>query len=154
MRLIKRGLTALLIVFLAIQFIQPTRNSDYREAASEISRQYYVPSNVDSLLRTSCYDCHSNNTRYPWYSNIQPIGWLLSYHVKEGKSDLNFDEFGNYHIRRQKSKLKSIAGSVKDGSMPILSYTWMHKNSKLSAENKKLIINWATSTRDSLEMKK
>lgn len=153
MRLLKKVLIALLIVVIAIQFIQPARNSNRQVMASGITKQYNVPANVEGLLRTACYDCHSNNTRYPWYTSIQPMGWLLADHIKEGKAELNFDEFGSYSKRRQLSKLKSIAGSVKDGSMPIASYTWMHRDAKLSAENRALIIDWATGTRDSLQMK-
>jgi hypothetical protein len=153
MKLLKRVLMALLIVFIAIQFIQPARNANNQVIASSIAKRYNVPSNLDGLLRTACYDCHSNNTRYPWYANIQPMGWLLADHIKDGKAELNFDEFGSYSKRRQLSKLKSIASSVKDGSMPIASYTLMHKDARLSAEKKALIIDWATSTRDSLAMK-
>jgi len=143
----------LVIVFVAIQFIQPARNTNPQVIATRSIMQYNVPSNVEVLLRTACFDCHSNNTRYPWYASVQPMGWLLADHIKDGKAELNFDEFGILSKRRQLSKLKSIAGSVKDGSMPIASYTWMHRDAKLSAENKALIINWATRTRDSLEVK-
>jgi hypothetical protein len=153
MRLLKKGLIALLIVLVAIQFIQPARNANQQEISSDIAKQYNVPLKVQGLLRTACYDCHSNNTRYPWYANIQPMGWLLADHIKDGKAELNFDEFGSYPKRRQLSKLKSIAGSVKDGSMPIASYTWMHRNAKLLAEKRALIIDWAIRTRDSLEVK-
>jgi len=151
MILLKKVLIALLIVVVAIQFIQPVRNSNQQKIASGITKQYTVPSNVEVLLRTACYDCHSNNTRYPWYANIQPMGWLLANHIKDGKAELNFDEFGSYSKRRQLSKLKSIAGSVKDGSMPIASYTSMHRDAKLSTENKALIIDWATRTRNNMK---
>lgn len=153
MKVLKKVLLTLLIVFIVIQFIQPARNVNNQEIASGITKQFTVPTNVENLLRLSCYDCHSNNTRYPWYANIQPMGWLLADHIKEGKAELNFDEFASYSKRRQLSKLKSIASSVKDGSMPIASYTWMHSDAKLSAEKRALIINWATDARDSLEVK-
>src|SRR3990170_2982997 len=103
MKLLKKVLIGLLIVFVAIQFIQPARNSKQQGIASGITTQYNMPSNVEGLLRTACYDCHSNNTRYPWYANIQPMGWLLADHIKDGKAELNFDEFGSYPKRRQLS---------------------------------------------------
>ena len=152
MRLLKKISLAIIIPFVAIQFIQPARNTGQLMRA-DITKHFSIPASVESILHTSCYDCHSNNTSYPWYANIQPMGWLLAYHINKGKADLNFNEFGSYSKRRRLSKLKSIAGSVKDGSMPIASYTWMHANAKLSAENKASIINWATRTRDSLEAK-
>lgn len=153
MKFLKKILLALLIVFIAIQFIQPARNSGAQLSPANITKQFNVSPNVESVLKIACYDCHSNNTRYPWYANIQPMGWLLADHIKEGKAELNFDEFGSYSKRRQLSKLKSIAGSVKDGSMPIESYTWMHTDAKLSADEKALIIDWATGTRDSIDAK-
>jgi hypothetical protein len=108
---------------------------------------------VQKILIASCTDCHSNNTRYPWYANIQPVGWLLANHIKQGKAELNFSEFGNYSSRRQASKLKAIRYSVKDGSMPLSSYTFLHQDAKLSKENKALIIEWAAKTRDRFETK-
>lgn len=142
----------MLIVFVAIQFGQPPRNKGH-VGEGDITKHFIVPAYVGGILKSSCYDCHSNNTRYPWYANLQPMGWLLADHIKDGKAELNFDEFGSYPKRRQLSKLKSIAGSVKDGSMPIASYTWMHSDAKLSAEDKASIIDWATITRDNLEAK-
>ena len=135
---------AILTVAVGIQFIQPLENqSDRMERSLDITRQFPVPSKVKAILENSCYDCHSNNTKYPWYAKIQPGAWWLASHIRKGKADLNFNEFGRYSTRQQRSKLKSIASSVKDGIMPLRSYTLMHKNAILSEEDKKLIINWA-----------
>lgn len=112
-----------------------------------------VPENVLGILKNSCYDCHSNNTRYPWYVNIQPLGWLMANHIKDGKADLNFSEFGTYSKRKQANKLRAIAESIKEGSMPISSYTIMHAEAKLNEENKKLIMDWVSHTKDSMEIK-
>ena len=142
----------MLIVLVAMQFSQPARNKGLVGEA-DITKHFFVPADVGAILKISCYDCHSNNTRYPWYANLQPMGWVLADHIKDGKAELNFDEFGSYSKRRQLSKLKSIAGSVKDGSMPITSYTWMHSDARLSAEDKAAIIGWATKARDSLQAK-
>ena len=95
------------------------------------------------LLVASCYDCHSNTTYYPWYANLQPVGWILNRHIQKGKIELNFSDFGSYSSRRQQSKLKSIASQVNDNTMPLPSYTWLHKKAKLSKEAKALISNWA-----------
>ena len=136
-----------------MQFIRPVQNTSEKHTQSNFSQHLYAPANVEEILKKSCYDCHSNNTYYPWYVNIQPIGWLMASHIKDGKAELNFDEFGNYPSRRQFSKLKAIAGSVRDATMPIKSYTWMHSNSKLLPENKALIIEWTLKTKDSIEAK-
>lgn len=150
---IKKILLAALIVFIAIQFVRPARNESGKPSPADISKIDSVPGNVQAILKTSCYDCHSNHTNYPWYSNIQPAGWWLASHIKEGKAELNFSEFGQYSIRRQRSKLFAIAKSIEDGTMPLRSYTLVHSNSKLTAYEKALLINWANKTKDSLSLK-
>lgn len=149
----KTRLLVLLIVLVSIQFVQPPRNEDSVQVSPVAFTEVFdVPQNVQAILQIACYDCHSNNTRYPWYAKIQPAAWWMASHIKKGKAELNFSEFGNYSDRRQQSKLKSIAESVKDGNMPLPSYTWMHQKTKLSKEDKARIINWATMTRDSLSL--
>jgi hypothetical protein len=150
---IKKILLAILIVLIVIQFIQPARNKNGQVLATDISKMVSLPRDVQIILKTACYDCHSNNTNYPWYTNIQPVGWMMARHIKEGKEELNFSEFGSYAARRQLNKLKSIENSIKDGSMPISSYTIIHKNARLTNEEKALIIDWAKITRDSLANK-
>ena len=144
----------LLIVLVVMQFVQPARNTNGQVMPADLTKHFSVTTGVESILKTSCFDCHSNNTNYPWYADIQPMGWLLANHIKNGKADLNFNEFGNYSKRRQLSKLKAISNSIKDGTMPLSSYTFLHRDAKLSKENKALVIEWATNTRDSLETKK
>lgn len=143
-------LFSVLLLLIAIQFIQPARNVNHQMMQTDIRTVFNIPVNVERLLKISCYDCHSNNTRYPWYAKIQPFGWLLAKHIKDGKTDLNFSEFANYSERRRISKLKAIQNSIKDGSMPISSYTLLHGDAKLSEESKALIIGWTTKIIDSL----
>lgn len=143
---------SILIIVVGIQFIQPVANkSSSIERTFDITRQFPVPSRVQAILENSCYDCHSNNTKYPWYAKIQPGAWWLASHIKNGKAELNFSEFGKYSARKQRSKLKGIGSSIKDGSMPLPSYTWLHKNAILDEEEKRLIINWALSAADSFK---
>lgn len=147
---IKKILLVLLIVFIAIQFIQPARNTNGQGLPTDIANAVSVPENVKEILQTSCYDCHSNHTNYPWYNYVQPTGWILANHIKHGKKDLNFSDFGSYPIRKQQSKLKAIADQIKDGEMPLSSYTLIHRNARLSKEEKSLIIDWAQNAEDSL----
>lgn len=153
MKLIKKTLLAILVVFVLIQFIHPAKNRSKEILVTDISKVIIIPENVQSVLKNSCYDCHSNNTRYPWYSYIQPGDWWMASHIKEGKANLNFSEFGTYSKRKQANKLRSLAETINNGSMPISSYTIMHRDAKLNDENKKLITDWAAKTRDSLSMK-
>lgn len=138
------------VVFALIQFVQPARNQSGQVLDTDISKTVSVPENVQSILSKSCYDCHSNNTRYPWYTSIQPGGWFMAYHVRNGKEKLNFSDFGSYSKRRQESKLKSIASQIKDDVMPLSSYTLMHSDARLSLGEKEAIIQWANNMRDSL----
>ena len=154
MTLKRKILSALLFVFIAIQFIRPAKNRSSDVQTADLITNFHVPAGVAGILTTACYDCHSNNTRYPWYAHIQPAGWLLAKHIKDGKRELNFNEFAGYTKRRQLSKLKAIGNSIKDGSMPLSSYTWLHADAKLSEESKTLILNWTSKVIDSLSIDK
>jgi hypothetical protein len=150
----KKILLAVGIVLIIIQFIQPAHNTSVQILATDISKTVSISDSVKALLIITCYDCHSNNTTYPWYSNIQPMGWLLAYHIKEAKNQLNFSEFGSYSQRRQLSKLDGIDNSLKDDIMPLKSYKIMHKSTQLNADEKSLLINWAKKSIDSLSVSK
>jgi len=126
-----------------MQLYQPARNLDYGQVLPvHIEKVYVMPQNVQKILSTSCYDCHSNNTHYPWYSYIQPARAFLDSHIKDGKKDLNFSEFGNYSKRKQQNKLKSIVKEIKSGGMPLSSYTLIHRNAIITAAQKQEIITW------------
>lgn len=150
MKLRKRFGWALLVLFTGIQFIRPVRNNTEQVTAGRFVRSFGVPGSVNSILQRSCYDCHSNHTRYPWYSNVQPFGWMLARHIKRGKLELNFSEFANYPLRRQISKFKAIASQVEDNEMPLKSYKLLHKQARLSYEEKALIVTWMRSKADRL----
>lgn len=146
----KKIVLTILVGFTAIQFIRPADNSSNAEQTADLLVHFDAPANVAGILRASCYDCHSNNTHYPWYSRVQPIGWMLANHVKNGKQDLNFNEFAGYSLRRQLSKMKSIENSIKDGSMPLSSYLLMHSDAKITEESKASVIAWTEKVIDSL----
>lgn len=149
----KKILLGIGILFLAIQFFRPARNKSNQVLDSDISKMVTTSDNVLSVLKNACYDCHSNNTNYPWYSNIQPMGWLMAHHIKQAKKELNFSEFGTYSQRRQLSKLDGIANSIKDEIMPLKSYRIIHEPAQLSTDEKALLINWAQQCIDSLPTK-
>lgn len=147
---IKRILIFLLIVLVGIQFVPTKRNENVTVLETDFSKTFTVPSNIQNLLKKSCYDCHSNNTNYPWYNNIQPMSWVMEYHINNGKKELNFSEFGSYSKRKQQSKLKSVISEINDDEMPLSSYTIIHRDAKLSKEDKKLLTGWIQKLRDSL----
>lgn len=146
----QKMLLAGLAIFGVIQFIQAPHNESKESLPVDFIKMFYVSDSTQQILKRACFDCHSNNTDYPWYSNIQPMGWLMTNHIKKGKEALNFSEFGNYKSRKQLSKLTGIVNSIKDESMPLSSYEWMHKNARLSHAEKTLIINLINKITDSL----
>ena len=142
MKSFKIILLILLIVFVGIQFIPTKRNQSEGVPTTDFMIVNTVPQNISSTIKTSCYDCHSNNTYYPWYNKIQPVAWFLESHIDEGKAELNFSEWENYSERRKKSKLKSIVSQIEDGKMPLSSYTLLHGDANLSSKQKEEIIKW------------
>lgn len=138
------------MLFVGVQFIPVKRNQTDVTPITDFIKVYAVPAEISLVLKTSCYDCHSNNTQYPWYNKVQPIAWFLENHIEEGKSELNFNEWGNYSNRRKKSKLKSISSQIKKDNMPLSSYTFIHDDAKLSESKKAFVIKWIDNLRDSL----
>lgn len=126
-----------------MQLYQPARNENFEQVnISEFTKVYKVPKNVETILRTSCYDCHSNNTNYPLYSYVQPARFFMESHIKKGKENLNFNEWGNYTNRKQNNKLDIIVKQIKSNEMPLSSYTLIHKNAILTPTQKEEVINW------------
>lgn len=150
MKLKTKILIALVFLFAAIQMFRPVKNNGSTSGASKFIERLGVPPTIAGTLQQSCFDCHSDRTRYPWYSNIQPFGWLLADHIQDGKRELNFSEFTTYSLRKQISKLRAIHNSVRDGSMPLSSYTALHSDARLSKQSQKLILEWTSHIVDSL----
>jgi len=147
---VKKATIFFIIIFTGIQFIPAHRNTSTELLETDISKSFAVPIKVLEIFKRSCYDCHSNNTRYPWYNKIQPISFFLENHIKEGKKELNFSIIGSYSNRKLKGKLKSIKSQVEDDEMPLFSYTLMHRDAKLSERDKTLIKQWTLQLLDSL----
>ena len=138
------GWLAVLVVaiVLVIQVIPVERNVSTVPPGQSFEKTEKVPANVAAILKVSCYDCHSNNSRYPWYSELQPGAWFMAQHIKKGREELNFDEFNNYSKRRKKAKIKSIISQIEKDEMPLKSYRMMHGNARLSADEKKELLDF------------
>lgn len=143
-KIIKNTLIVLLILLVFIQFIHPKKNINTIVTPQDIAVMHPLPDSVRLILQSACYDCHSNNTRYPWYNNIQPVAFWLNDHVNGGKDHLNFSTFGSYTKDKQIKKLKAVAKAVEEGYMPLDSYLWIHKDAVLTVAQKKLLIDWAS----------
>lgn len=141
--MLKKIALFLLAAFVIIQFFRPARNITTTASPNEISNKYAVSASVQGILKTSCYDCHSNNTVYPWYANIQPVAWWLADHVNEGKKELNFSEFSTYSPKKAHHKLEEVIEMVKEDEMPLKSYRIIHQNASLSEPQKLELSAWA-----------
>jgi len=142
--MIKKVAYILLAILIIIQFIRPARNISSAEQVNHISKKYTVPANVNTVLEKACNDCHSNNTIYPWYTNIQPVGFWMDDHVKDGKDELNLSEFLTYSPKKARHKMEEVVDVVKEGEMPLDSYTWIHTEAKLTQEEKSALTDWAS----------
>lgn len=140
--MLKKIIYVLIAALVIIQFIRPAKNVAAGPFPNDISTKFAVNDNVASILKEACYDCHSNNTKYPWYAEVQPVAWWLADHVNEGKSELNFSEFAGYTAKRQRKKFNEIMDEVKEGKMPLKSYTVIHTKAKLTEEQKNALYKW------------
>jgi len=134
-----------LVALIVIQFFPVEKNESYTRPTTDFMVVNDVPAEIENQLKVSCYDCHSNNTTYPWYSKTQPAAWFLENHIKEGKAELNFNEWENYSDRRKGSKLRSMISQIESGEMPMNSYTLIHKEAIINVEEKERLIEYLKS---------
>jgi len=150
-KVLKVFLVLIIIILISIQFVRPAKNAGEEIAQNQITASYQVPEDVQQVLKVSCYDCHSNTTQYPWYSKIQPVAWMLDDHIVEGKKELNFSTFSTYPTYRKYKKFKEISSEVKEDEMPLFSYTIIHRDAVLNADQKLLLENWANNAMKEME---
>lgn len=147
---VKPILLGLLAIFVLAQFIRPAKNQS-NDLTNDISGKYVVPDSVQAILKVACNDCHSNYTVYPWYAEVQPVAAWLANHVNEGKEHLNFSTFTTRPIAVQNHKFEEIIEMVKEGEMPLNSYTWIHRDAILTDGQRQTLIRWAQTNMDSLK---
>ena len=132
----KKILIVLVVILIGIQFIPVERTNP------PVSWDINPPANISEILRTSCYDCHSNETIWPWYSKIAPVSFLVAGDVNEGRKHLNFSEWGKYEADKREKILEEIVEEIEKEAMPLTSYTFTHPNAKLDDHRIKLIKEW------------
>lgn len=138
----KKILIVLLVAFVIIQFFRIDKTNPPVNKGTDFITIKNTPENVANIIKTSCYDCHSNETKYPWYTNIQPVAWFLKSHIDDGRKHLNFSNFATYTPVKQAHKLADAADEVESGGMPLESYVLIHTDANLSAEQKVTLINY------------
>jgi hypothetical protein len=147
----QKVLTGLLAVFIIIQFFQPEKNESVAATPNDLFAHYQAPDSLKQLIKTSCYDCHSNNTVYPWYSKIQPVAWWLNDHITVGKKKFNFSEFATYTPKKADHKLEELVEMVKENEMPLKSYSLIHTDAKLTDAQRVSMTTWAEGIRKEIQ---
>lgn len=145
--MINKVLLALLAALVILQFFQIDKENPTSDPSLDFIAMYPPSEEVATILKTACYDCHSNQTEYPWYTYTQPLGWWIADHIDEGRGELNFSEFGNYSPRRADHKLEEGVEYVEEQEMPLPSYTYAHWDADLTNEQREVLINWFSELR-------
>ena len=145
MKILKKIGWVLLIALLIAQFFRPDKNEGDLTSVSAFEAETNSSNEVQTILKNTCYDCHSNFTRYPWYNAITPINYWMADHVDHGKDELNFSDWSSYSLKRKEHKMEEIYEEVEEKHMPLDSYTWTHGDANLSEEEIALVVNWAKS---------
>jgi len=148
MNLVKKILGTLLILFIIAQLFGPERNEGDITTIEPFLAETNPPEDVKLLLKTACFDCHSNVTRYPWYSWITPVDYWMAGHVKDGKKHFNVSTWAEASLKRRDHKFEELIEMVKKEEMPLPSYTWTHGDAILSADQISSMVSWAEGVRE------
>ena len=146
MNILKKIALALLVILILAQFFGPEKNQgEFNTDAFMLDTN--PPKDVKFVFRDACYDCHSNVTNYPWYSNITPVNYWLNHHIEEGKEHFNVSDWEGLSVERKDHKIEEVIEVLEENEMPLNSYTWAHPEAKLSEAQKAAVINWAKRVR-------
>ncbi len=140
--LIYLGLAGIVIIFLVLQVVGNEKPSVSMDNRNDIFKVEIVDSKVATLVKNACYDCHSFETKFPWYSTVAPVSWFIYDHIEHGREELNFSEWGEMEKKRKIRKLKEMAEEIEKKKMPLDDYVKLHPEADLSEEQKQLIIDW------------
>ena len=140
-KLLTYAIVFILFVFVALQFFQPEKN-DEEKMTNHIFVSEQIPEDVKNIIQSSCLDCHSNKTIYLWYDRISPVSWLVNKHITDGKKEINFSEWGEQDAFDKYGIFQDIQKEVGEKNMPLKSYTMVHKNARLSDDERKVLVEW------------
>lgn len=150
----KKILSSLLVIVVVIQFFRIDKNNPEVNKTDDFIEITNPPLEIATILKSTCYDCHSNETKYPWYSNVAPISWWVKDHINEGRDELNFSKWGTFKEKRKDHKLEEAYEMLEEGEMPLNEYTWTHSEANLTVEQTSLLVNWIKETRKAAKEKK
>ena len=145
MKYLKYFSILLLLTLVVIQFIKPDKNNDGYQSVALFEQEIVPTKEIASILKNNCYDCHSDQTHYPWYSEITPVNYWLEEHIVDGKKHFNVSAWDTYSARKKDHKLEELIEYVEQGEMPLDSYTWLHGD--LSTQDTETLLQWAQISR-------
>ena len=149
-KILKRTILALALLFLGVQVVRPAKTNPPVDQTRTLEANAQVTPEVGAILKRACSDCHSNETSWPWYSDVAPVSWFVIDHVNHGRRHLNFSNWADYAGADANDLLGEIAKTVKEGAMPLESYTMIHSEAKLSDRERRMIVEWAQAERSGL----
>lgn len=153
-KILKWGAVVLFAIFVALQFIRPARTNPPVDETRTIQAHTQLTPEVAGILDRACNDCHSHQTRWPWYTNVAPVSWFVVNHVNDGRSEMNFSDWAQYDRAHQKGLLKDICQEVTRGQMPLPSYLRLHSEAKLTSDDVKTLCDWASAESERLSAKR
>jgi len=127
-----------IIILIALQLIPIERSNP----STDQNIALHPPKEVESILKKACYDCHSNETKWPFYANIAPLSFSISSHIKDGRKALNFSEWKNIDPKIKTKRIQRAIKTIKNGMMPLPTYLWLHDEAKLTKEEKRVLTTW------------
>lgn len=146
----KRIAIIVLVLLAAIQLIPVAKTNPTSDPVGSIWVMQNVPADIGAILQRSCQDCHSNRTKWPWYSHVAPVSWTVASDVNGGRRHFNMDEWGEYSLEKKQSKLTKICEELKSGDMPDSKYLWIHRSAKLTNQQRATLCDWAEAIRKGL----
>jgi hypothetical protein len=141
----KKIILSLFVILLAMQLIRIDKTNPPVVSSKDFINVTHPSKEVEALLTTACYDCHSNTTQYPWYTNVAPVSWWLKNHINEGREHLNFSEWNDYDAEQKAHKVEEMIEEIKEGEMPLSSYTITHSDANLSLNQREQLIKFLSS---------
>jgi Haem-binding domain len=152
LKIIKWFSIALVGILVCAQFVRPARTNPQSDEARAIHSSVEMTPEVSAILSRACYDCHSNGTKWPWYSEVAPVSWFVINHVTDGRRHLNFSEWGGYDQKKASRKMHEIDEQVSESAMPLSSYTMLHPEARLSDEDRTVLSAWARAASQRIEV--
>ena len=137
--------------FIVLQFFRIDKTNPAVVQAETLEASVAVPPDISLIIGKSCSDCHTNQTQYPWYSNVQPAAWMLKSHIDEGRQKLNFSIWKTYELKRRSRKFEQICEQVESKEMPLPSYLWIHRDAILSDSDGKALCDWAKQEKEKVD---